>query len=190
MKQLFFCLSIFLLFTSCKKNDPKPKTLGADAEITQKVKTLYATYGKSSDAIYNKPIPKDLFSHELEKTFQEAINTSKADIEKVKKSDHPTDKPLLIEGSTFTSLYEGYTTYKIKSIQLMESTKPLGMAADVTIDFENSQVSPKITWSDTVHLLDALDSGWKVDNITFSEKFGGGKDLKSNLQSFISGSKK
>ncbi|MFP3590908.1 hypothetical protein [Chryseobacterium sp. SIMBA_038] len=190
MKQLFFYLSIFLLLTSCIKNEPKPKALGADAEITQKVKTLYSTYGKSSDAIYNKPIPKDLFSPELEKTFQEAINTSKSDIEKVKKSDHPTDKPLLMEGSMFTSLYEGYTTYKIKSIQLMESTKPLGMAADVTIDFENSQVSPKITWSDTVHLINALDSGWKVDNITFSEKFGGKNDLQSNLKSFISQAKK
>ncbi|MET3535367.1 hypothetical protein [Chryseobacterium limigenitum] len=189
MKQVFFYLSIFLLFTSCIKNEPKPKALEADTEIAQKVKTLYATYGKSSDVIYNKPIPKDLFSPELEKTFQEAIDASKADIEKVKKSDHPTDKPLLMEGSIFTSLYEGYTTYKIKSVQLM-GTKPVGMTADVTIDFENSQVSPKITWSDTVHLVNTLDSGWKVDNITFSEKFGGKNDLKSNLQSFISGAKK
>ncbi|ANF52443.1 hypothetical protein A0O34_18805 [Chryseobacterium glaciei] len=189
MKQLFFCLSILLVFTSCKNKEAKPKT-STDAEITQKVNTLYTTYGKSSDVIYGKPITKDLFSNELEKTFQEAINISKADVEKVKKSDHPTDKPLLMEGSTFTSLYEGFTTYKIKSIDVTESTKPVGMMANVTVDFENSQVSPKITWTDTVHLVNAIDSGWKVDNITFSDKQAAGKDLKSNLQSFISGAKK
>lgn len=185
MKQLFFCLSIFLLFSSCKKNETKSK-ISADNEITEKVKMLYTNYGKSSDAIYDRAIPKDLLSPELEKTFQEAINTSKADIEKVKKSDHPTDKPLLMEGSIFTSLYEGYTSYKIKSIDVMESTKPLGMAADVTVSLENSNYPNEkdAKWVDTIHLVNILDSGWRIDNV----KFNNG-DLKSNLQSFISGAK-
>lgn len=185
MKQLFLCLSIFLLFTSCKKNETKPK-VSADAEITQKVKMLYSIYGKSSNVIYDQPIPKDMFSPEVEKTFQEAINTSKADIENVKKSDHPTDKPLLMEGSIFTSLYEGYTRYKIKSIAVMKGTKPAYMTADVTISLENSNYPNEkdAKWIDTIQLVNSLDSGWKIDNI----KFNNG-NLKSNLNSFISGAK-
>ncbi|SHM43606.1 hypothetical protein [Chryseobacterium polytrichastri] len=145
MKQLFLCLSILLLFTHCKRNEEHLKIASSDIEIIQKINTLYRTYGKSSTAIYNQSIPKFLFSHKLEETFQEVIDAPKTDIEKVKKSDHPTDKPLLMEGSVFTSLYEGYTSYTLKSIDVKESTQPLDAVADVTIDFENSQVSPKIT---------------------------------------------
>lgn len=185
MKQLFLCLSIFLLFISCKKNETKPK-VSADAEITQKVKMLYSIYGKSSNVIYDQPIPKNMFSPELEKTFQEAINTSISDIENVKKSDHPTDKPLLMEGSIFTSLYEGYTSYKIESIDVMKSTKPSGMAANVTVSLENSNYPNEkdVKWIDTIYLINSVDSGWRIDNI----KFNNG-DLKSNLNSFISGAK-
>ncbi|KPH14460.1 hypothetical protein [Chryseobacterium sp. ERMR1:04] len=189
MKQLFLGLSIFLVCINCKRNEEHPKIPRADVEITQKINTLYKTYGKSSDAIYNQSIPKFLFSHELEETFQEAIDSSKADIEKVKNSDHPTDKPLLMEGSVFTSLYEGYTSYTIKSIDVKESTQPLGAAADVIIDFENSQVSPKITWTDKIHLVNPYHAGWRIDNITFSENLTGENNLKSSLQNFISGAK-
>lgn len=189
MKQLFLYLSIFFVFTHCKKNEEHPKIAKADVEITQKINTLYKTYGKSSDAIYNQSIPKFLFSHELEETLQEAIDASKADIEKVKNSDHPTDKPLLMEGSVFTSLYEGYTSYTIKSIDVKESTQPLGAAADVIINFENSQVSPKVTWTDKIHLVNPYHAGWRIDNIMFSKNLGGENDLKSSLQNFISGAK-
>ncbi|MCS3528837.1 hypothetical protein [Chryseobacterium sp. JUb7] len=188
MKRLFLCLGISMLLTSCVKNEKRPEN--ADAEITKKLETLYSTYGKSSDAIYSQPVIKDLFSPDLENTFQEAIDVSKADIDKVKKSTHPTDKPSLMEGSIFTSLYEGYTTYKIKTIDVSESTKPIGSHADVTVELENSSVTPKITWTDTVHLINALDSGWKVDNINFSGKTATAKDLKTSLQNFISVTKK
>jgi len=185
MKHLFLCLSVFLVFTSCKKSENQPKSLAADAEITQKLKEFYGIYGKSSDVIYDRPIPKNLFSSDLEKTFQEAIDVSNADAEKVKKSAHPTDKPALLEGSIFTGLYEGFTTYKVKSIDVKENNQN----ATVTVDFENANFQ-NTKWTDTVKLVNFSDSGWRVDNITFSEKLSGTKDVKTSLKNFISGTKK
>ncbi|RLJ32736.1 hypothetical protein CLU97_2200 [Chryseobacterium sp. 7] len=66
MKKLFLFLGIILLFTSCKKNEPKP-SLSSDAAIKEKVNELYTRYGKSNEAIYNQPIPDSLFSQDLKK---------------------------------------------------------------------------------------------------------------------------
>lgn len=178
MKQLFFYLSIFLLLTSCIKNEPKPKTLGADAEITQKIKILYETYGKSGDAIYDT-IPKNLLSADLEKTIQKVNDITNADIKKIKSSDSPTDKPIILEteGSIFAPYY---TDYNVKSINLKESSKSLGMSGDVIVELENKN-SPGSKWTNSVHLINILDSGWRVDNIKFKNG-----DFKTTLQDFIS----
>jgi hypothetical protein len=177
MKQLFFCLSIFLLFTSCKKNEPQPK-IPADTEITQKVKIFYGSYGKSSDAIY-EAIPKELLSADLEKTIREVNDITNADIKKIKNSDHPTDKPKILEteGPIFTP---AFTDYKIKSINLMENTKPVGMSADAVIELEDKN-NPGSKWSNTVHLINTLDSGWRIDNVEFDKG-----NFKKTLQEFIS----
>lgn len=187
MKQLFFYVSIALFLTGCKKSDAKPQ-LSADAEVTQKVNELYSTYRNSSD-LYNKAIPENLFSPEMKTVLADATNASKADIEKIKKSDHPDDKPMLLEGSIFTSLYEGYTSYKIKSIDIMESTDPIGTAADVSIEFENSNVTPKVEWVDKIHLIEPFDTEFRIENIYFG-KLGNNQNLKSNLQNFIKEAKK
>ncbi|CAI8803327.1 hypothetical protein [Chryseobacterium sp. IT-36CA2] len=183
MKKLFLFLGVVLIFASCKKNEPKP-SLSSDAAIKEKVNALYTQYGKSTEAIYNQPIPDNLFSQDLKKILDEAIHASKADIEKVKKSDHPDEKPLIFEGAMFSSLYEGFTSYKIKSINISESTEPLGSQADVNVEFEYSHSSPKVIWTDKIHLINAFDAGWRIDNIVF-DTIGNSKDLKTGLQSFI-----
>lgn len=147
---------------------------------------LYKYYGNSNENIYNKTIPKDLFSSDLKTILEKSIKASKANIERIKNSPNPTDKPLLLEGSVFSSLYEGFTTYKIKSIQIMESTNPIGTAAKVTIEFEYSGSSPHIIWTDKVHLVDSFDAGWRIDNIIFEPALSGGvEDLKKRLNYFL-----
>ncbi|MGU3375664.1 hypothetical protein [Chryseobacterium sp. M5A1_1a] len=175
-KLLFLYLGILIFFTSCSKNNPQ-SAISSSTAIDTKVNELYTKYGKSNDAVYNQPIPADLFSQDLKKALENAINASKADIEKVKNSDHPDEKPLLFEGAIFSSLYEGYTSYKIQSVTIN------GNNADARVQFEYNMASPKVLWTDTVHLINS-DKGWKVDNVTF-DSIGNSKDLKASLIEFV-----
>jgi hypothetical protein len=176
MKKLFLCLGIFLFFVSCKKSEPQ-SAASSEAAITEKVNELYTQYGKSNEAIYNQPIPDTLFSQNLKKVLDEAISASKADIEKVKNSDHPDEKPLIFEGAMFSSLYEGFTDYKIKSVKIQDKT------AEALVTFEYNMTSPKVTWMDTVNLTNT-DEGWRVDNITF-DTIGNSNDLRARLTEFV-----
>ncbi|MDP9959838.1 hypothetical protein [Chryseobacterium lathyri] len=181
----FLFLGIFLLFVSFKKEETKP-ALSADAQITQKLKTLYSTYdkyGKYDNRIYGHPIPKNLFSTDLEKKLKEVVDITNASVEKIKKSDHPTDKPHILEGSIFTSLYEGYTSYTIQSV-VVNST---GTSADATVRLEHAMSQPKFIWTDKVHLVKS-DQEWKIDNISF-DSIGNSKDLKAILNDFIQNAK-
>ena len=172
-KQLFLYLAIFLFFTACKKNE----TQSANKTINEKVNELYTQYGKSNEAVYNQVISGDLFSKDLKKVLEDAIHASKADIEKVKNSDHPDEKPLIFEGAMFSSLYEGYTGYTIKSVTTHDKT------AEALVEFEYNMATPKVTWTDTLHLINT-EKGWRIDNITF-DKIGNSKDLKTRLTEFV-----
>lgn len=187
MKQLFIYASMFLIFTNCKNGTKKQEN--ADIEITKKITELYASYAKRSHNLYDHPLTKDLFSTDLEEKLKECIAITEADIKKIKNSPYPTDKPLLLEGDLFTSLYEGYTTYQIKKITLREREKDISMVADVTIALENTEISPKIVWTDTVHVIHVLNQGWRVDNVMYSEKIAKIKGLKTALDNFVSYSK-
>ncbi|MEF9966418.1 MAG: hypothetical protein RR749_09035 [Comamonas sp.] len=185
IKQLFIILSLSLVFTGCMKSEKPTDLSSSETEIKQKLADLYATYGKSSDLLYSQAIAKDLFSPALEKTLQQAVDASIADIEKIAKSDHPTDKPALLEGSIFTSLYEGFTSYKITSIDISPDTSASNLQADVLVTLENTRVSPSIHWTDSVHLRSISNNGWRIENIKFSEKEGNNQDLQTSLQRFI-----
>ncbi|MCJ7932070.1 MAG: hypothetical protein MUW56_00130 [Chryseobacterium sp.] len=174
-KQLFLYLNILLLCVACEKK--QPKAIPSDKAIAIKVNELYTKYGQSNEAIYNQPVPDDLFSQDLKKALEDAIKASKADIEKVKSSDHPDEKPLVFEGAIFSSLYEGFTSYKIKSVTIKDKR------AQVLVAFEYNMASPKVTWSDTIHLTDT-EKGWRIDNITF-DKTGNSKDLAARLTDFV-----
>lgn len=175
-KQFFLYVSILLLFVACKKSETTEPATSSNAAIALKINELYTKYGKSNEAVYNQPIPNDLFSQDLKGAVENAMNASKADIEKVKNSDHPDEKPLLFEGAIFSSLYEGYTSYKIQSVNIH------GNKADAHVRFEYNMASPKVLWTDTVHLIHS-DREWKVDNITF-DSIGNSKDLKTSLIEF------
>ncbi|WES99071.1 hypothetical protein P2W68_05510 [Chryseobacterium arthrosphaerae] len=186
IKPLFLYLSLILCLTACRKTGP----VSADRKaITEKVNRLYHQYGSSNEAVYNQPISDDLFSPELKKLLETSINTSKADIEKVKNSDYPDEKPLLFEGAIFSSLYEGYSSYSIQSIDIKDNT------ADVVINLEHSDAgihsekdnpttSSKILWKDSIHLINTDNRGWRIDNISFDKKMAGSKDLKTSLTNF------
>ncbi|MCT2564294.1 DUF3828 domain-containing protein [Chryseobacterium herbae] len=183
IKQLFLCLSGFLFLVSCKNNETHP-SVSADTEITKKVNQLYTEYDGSKKSIYNQSFSNSLFSPELKKTLEDAIHASEADIERVKKSDHPDEKPLLFEGAVFSSLYEGYTGYKIKSVKV----DPSRTSANVAIELEYTLSPPKIKWTDHVQLINS-GQGWRIDNILF-DSIGNTKDLKASLKEFTQNANK
>ncbi|KMQ65013.1 hypothetical protein ACM46_12515 [Chryseobacterium angstadtii] len=184
VKPLFLYLSgILLFFVSCKNNENRTSE-SAEKEITQKVNQLYTEYDGRKTSIYNQSFSDSLFSPELKKTLEEAIDASEADIEKVKKSAHPDEKPMLIEGDLFSSVFEGYTGYKVKSVTI----DPSGTSADATIALENTMSPPKITWTDKVQFIKS-DQGWKIDNIQF-DSIANEKDLKTSLKDFTQNAKK
>ncbi len=171
---VFSIVGISLIFTSCTN-----KSESADREIVEKVNKLYKIYGESNEAIYAQPIQEDLFSPNLEATLTKVIAISKDDIEKVKKSDHPDEKPLILEGAIFSSLYEGYSSYKISSVTRAKNT------VNVSVNFENDKAIPNMKWTDTVNFIN-IENQWRIDNIIFDKAMGTSKNLKNSLKTFIS----
>ncbi|GEN74685.1 hypothetical protein [Chryseobacterium hagamense] len=179
MKKLFIYFSLFLFLFSCKKNDSGLKAQEPDAEVTQVLVKFYSQYGRSGKALYNQPVAHGLFTPQIRKEIEEIVKASKEDIERIKKSAHPEDKPLLLEGSVFTSLYEGYTKYQIGPVEI-RTIKPNIRTADAVIEFKNTDVAPKMAWREKVHLINTSGAGWEIDNITF-DKIAQVKDLKTKL---------
>lgn len=105
MRRLVTYISILLVFENCKTRE---NLKWEEVEITGKITELYTLYGKTANSVYDHPIPKDVFTADFEMIFAKAMEISEADTERIKKSRYPTDKPMLLEGAIFTSLYEGY----------------------------------------------------------------------------------
>ncbi|PWN71679.1 DUF3828 domain-containing protein [Chryseobacterium phosphatilyticum] len=177
MKNFFLYLSIFFAFISCNKKGESTSSPVDSTAVKTKISALYDQYGKSNEMVYNQPISSDLFSPDLKKNIEKAIQISKEDIEKVKKSAHPDEKPLIFEGAIFSSLYEGFTDYKIQSMDIHDTT------ADVIVQFEYNMATPKVVWTDKVHLINS-DGQWKIDNIDF-DTIGNSKNLTTRLNDFI-----
>lgn len=109
---------------------------------------------------------------------------------RVKNSAHPDEKPLIFEGAIFSSLYEGFTDYKILSINIKDKK------ADVAVQLEYSDAdaekdSPKdpqkIVWTDQIHLINTGNNSWRIDNITFDKKMANSGDLKARMIDFVKG---
>lgn len=183
-------LGLSWLLSGCMKTETPAENPSAEIQIRQKIADLYSKHGKSSESIYSQGISPDLFSADLKNLLQQVLEVTKADQERIAKSEHPTDKPAILEGSIFSSLYEGPTAYTIQSIEIAESVKPLGTQATVHVAMENTSVSPTITWTDSVHLVNAFDSGRRVSNISFVPEMAHAADFVGSLQTFISHSQR
>lgn len=164
MKQILLVLSSTLLFlSSCTSADKK--------EITKSIADFYEKrehYSKKDER---------LMSQDLIALLRAAKAKEEASAAHVAKSDHPTDKPLLIEGAIFSSLYEGSTAHEILSIDVNEDH------AVVLVKFTNTE-GPQQSWEDTLFFLN--EGGWKLENVVYgmSQK-GSPRNLKNFLKDFI-----
>ncbi|WP_160292060.1 DUF3828 domain-containing protein [Pedobacter lusitanus] len=137
---------------------------------------------KTVDAFYKnytgpfEAADKTLLSAELTALINKAIvleNESAAEL----KAANSTDKPAMIEGDIFTSLYESYTSYKVGRV------KTDGNQATVRVEFTNNREG-NIVWTDEVNLVKENEV-WKIDNVRYRMKNAPNDNLKEILAVFL-----
>lgn len=141
------------------------------------VDNFYKSYLNES---YFRKIDRTNLSLDLINKIDLAIKKEDDNINKLK-AQNSTDKPDIIEGDIFTSLYEGATSYLIES-SIVENEK-----ATVVMKFENNKWSDLLPWNDDIILIKENNS-WKIDDIIYSDiqrkdtEFG---SLKNLLNEYI-----
>lgn len=165
MKRITILMSVItslLLFSSCSNNT---------AEVNKAVDSFFSTYKSNFRTVDKKLISKEL-SEKIDSTIAKEIYDAKR-----LKDMQSTDKPLMIEGDIFTSIYEGYTSYKIKS------TSVNGDKANVVLSLENKNY--KLNWENEVVLIKENNT-WEIDDVIYTDKKGAGAGTKDVLKKFLS----
>lgn len=153
--------SFIFLFTNCNSS--------SDKEIKNAVTTFFKIQKDF------RSIDKNVMTKDLSELIEKTVAIELKDVERIKKSEFPTDKPMCIEGDIFSSLYEGQDSLKIIDI------KTEGNKATVSVEFTNTQF--KQSWEDKVILI--KDGDWKIDNVIFKPGNMETKSTKYVLTSFI-----
>lgn len=113
-------------------------------------------------------------SQALAAALQSVVDGEKESAARVKASDFPNDKPLILEGEVFTGLYEGFTAFEI-----IGETASEGQTV-VRVRFRNEPYN--VTWTDEVVLVE--ENGWKIDDVRYAQKMAGLLGLREVLQEF------
>jgi hypothetical protein len=123
----------------------------------------------------NEKLDSSLFSKDLYQLITQSKDTEQKSREIIRMSKAPSDKPLLIEGEVFASLYEGYSSFKVLNTELVKDT------ALLSVEFTNQ--SYQQVWTDKVRLI-AVAGSWKLDNVVYG-KASSLPDLQQLLRAFV-----
>lgn len=166
-KFIYLILGCFIT-VSCKNSD--------DQEVRSSFKNFNHFYQQQKD--YRK-IPKPLLSENLIYYIDLAKQKEKQSAENIKQSDFPTDKPEIIEGDIFSSLYEGFNEYKILNSTIKKDT------AQLQLELTNTNFKPITIWNDECILV-KQNGQWKVDNFIFGKLDNAGFESTQNIfKSFL-----
>ena len=163
MKQTILPIAIMLLMVSCSQ-----KPAESPADVVQKIYS-------APNPFRNEKLDSSLFSKDLYQLITQSKQTEQKSKETIRMSKAPTDKPLLIEGEVFASLYEGYTGFKVLSTEVKKDT------ALVSVEFTNQ--SYQQVWTDKVRLI-AVGGSWKLDNVVYGTP-SSQPDLQQLLRAFV-----
>ncbi|MCB0279874.1 MAG: hypothetical protein KDD94_10245 [Calditrichaeota bacterium] len=152
---------LFIIFLSCSRQDVN--------EITSLLDQFYATYKFDSKSININSLSDDFAT-----LVSTALKRETEEVNKVKTSNYPDEKPLILEGSLFTSLYEGYDKFQIDSVGIDMKQ------AIVRIHFFNQELARD--WYDSIILT--KENSWKIDNVQFGQR-PGIKDTKELFKRYI-----
>ena len=164
LQQAVFLIAISLMMGACSQ-----KPAESPADVVQKI------YG-ASNPFRNEKLDSALFSKDLYQLITQSKQTEQKSRETIRMSKAPTDKPLLIEGEVFASLYEGYTGFKVITTEVIKDT------ALLSVEFTNQ--SYQQVWTDKVQLI-SVGGGWKLNNVMYS-KASSQPDLQQLLRAFVS----
>ena len=163
MKHLLFPIAILLMMGSCSQ-----KPADSPADVVQKIFS-------APNPFRNEKLDSALFSKDLYLLITQSKQTEQKSRETIRMSKAPTDKPLLIEGEVFASVYEGYSSFKVLNSELVKDT------ALLSVEFSNQ--SYQQVWTDKVRLI-SVGGSWKLDNVIYS-KASSQPDLQQLLRAFV-----
>ncbi len=124
----------------------------------------------------NDSLDAQIFSAELNQLMAQSKETENLSRITILHSKNPTDKPLLIEGEIFTSLYEGFTKINSWNRGYFYTTK-----AKLPYDFENEYYHQK--WTDTMVLM-YENNEWKFHDVLYAQQ-SPHVSLQERLKDFI-----
>jgi hypothetical protein len=160
MRSLLLIPILMLLLGSCVQENPQE----GPGHIVSRV---YA----NPNPLRSVGADTSLLSENLSVLVARALEVEKLDRDRVLRSDHPTDKPLLLEGELFAGLYEGYTSFALGRVR--ES----GDTLTAPMNFHNRHYG--MVWTDTLILV--RKNGWKLHDV----RYGRGAGLQETLRDFI-----
>ena len=163
-------LAVVLTFAACGR-PPEPPPPPAPPSASDAAKQFFQGYRGDF-----RQADQAFLSRALAAALQSAAEGEKESAARIKASEFPTDKPLLLEGEIFTGLYEGFTSFEIGPEGVKDSQTV------VEIRFRNEPYN--VTWTDEVVLVD--EDGWKIDDVRYSGKKAGLLGLRDVLQDFES----
>jgi len=142
-----------------------------EVEIKIGVERFYSGYDGNF-----RTVDTTMISEKLAGLIRNAIEKEIFEAKKMKESEYPNDKPIMIEGDVFTSFYEGQDSASVEEISLKKQI------ANVKVLFQNSAYNQ--SWSDRIILVEE-NKRWRIDNIIYEGQEQGIADLQSNLKRLI-----
>ena len=155
----------------------KNKTENTNILNKEKINSLLKImYNADSEFSLNDTI---IFSKEIVELNRLCDSITNADVQRIAKSNNPTDKPLLREGSRVSSLYEGVTDFKINEI------KSINEKTEVSVTLSNKNYPTQKPWDEKIIFID--QNGFKIENIYFDKDILKTNEptLKKTLENFI-----
>ena len=163
-------LAVAWSFAACDRpsDSPPPQAPPSASDAAQRFFQGYRGDYRQADPAF--------LSQALAAALQSAAEGEKESAARVKASEFPTDKPLLLEGEIFAGLYEGFTSFEVGP----ERTD--GALTFVEVRFHNEPYN--VAWTDKILLVN--EEGWKIDDVRYSGKKAGLLGLRDVLQDFES----
>lgn len=170
-------LGVLMSLMACNQKNNTENAINANEEkINSSLKKMYYEDSRN-EYLLNDTI---IFSKEIVELNRQCDSVTNAYVERITKSDHPTDKPVLREGSRISSFYEGVTDFKIKEI------KTINEKTEVTVTLSNKHYPTQKQWDEKIIFID--QNGLKIENIYFDKdiiNYQIDPNLKKSLINFI-----
>lgn len=122
-----------------------------------------------------RTVDKKFLTNKLSGLIDSAKSKEQQETEKVLLSEHPSDKPAILEGDLLTSLYEGQDSYRIANLAAHKDSVVL------LVNFEQTGYNEK--WQDT--LIFKNEHGWKLDNVLYSKQYTDQHSLQVVLRNYL-----